>query len=70
MTPVARRVVWSLVAAVVILGAGVAALVTFWPRGPQGVPPQLRSRGMGPVPHESRARVSREPGKGGVPRLP
>lgn len=41
MTPVARRVVWSLVAAVVILGAGVAALVTFWPRGPQGVPPQL-----------------------------
>ena len=41
MTRVARRVVWSLVTAVVVLGIGIVALLTLWPRGPQGVPPRL-----------------------------
>jgi hypothetical protein len=41
MTRIARRVVWGLAAAVVIVAACALALVKLWPRGPKGVPPDL-----------------------------
>ena len=50
--------------------AGVAALVHLLAARAAGSAARARSRGVGPVPHEPRARVSRRPGQGGVPRLP
>jgi len=41
VTRLARRIVWGLGAAVVIMAACVLTLVKVWPRGPKGVPPDL-----------------------------
>jgi hypothetical protein len=41
VTRLLRRALWSLLATLVIVGSGVAAIVHSWPHSPRGVPPGL-----------------------------
>jgi hypothetical protein len=41
VTRIARRLVWTIAAAVLVITAGVTALVEWWPHPPKGAPPEL-----------------------------